>query len=240
MYVCNAKKTIHQSNKIISQNWHKYDKILLYHARKSGGTSLRFYLQPLAQQKKLEYEVIEGVTMSQDRVKKENELWVTSIRHPIPRVLSSYQFEGRWAQYENKRLTNNSIPLNKWLPKIHKLDNKKTSRMYACVSNCFTKWFGGWDKDHYDLDQVYTFATERLNQFDLIIINELMGDPKYVHQIEQIFNSTLHIGHRNAAGGWSGGHERYKVSYKSVEDIADLNYYDMKLYAQYSYAHEYR
>jgi hypothetical protein len=130
----------------------------IQHTRKAAGSTLRAFLEAnVANNHKWAFDVNEGRSLSPDKAKPSSELWVTALRNPISRALSSYAFEGRWAQCHSSnsenRTTANARSLKDWAnwanaqqKAPHDFDGVKLSptMVWHCASNCQTKWFGGW------------------------------------------------------------------------------------------------
>lgn len=129
-----------ESTKIISQACVRsgYGGVYLKHFRKAGGTSLMTGLQEagicVRRQPQTpffgnEYPYFNNRTF----VALGTSVFITSMRHPIDRILSMYWFEGRWPRTcgklcEDKKLKNNDTKvadLDEWIEAIHDQSNRE-------------------------------------------------------------------------------------------------------------------
>ena len=108
------------------------------------------------------------------------------------------------------------------------------SYVWQCVSECFTKWFGGWNATNTNITSLYERAIQRLEEFDIVVIQERLHDHAYQIALEAAVNTKIApITHANAMGGWKFGYEAYNVSSSEIKQLVALNTYDLRLYARF-------
>ena len=92
-------------------------RIHLLHIRKAGGTSIRYFLLRVAAQHNLTLVVREGKNGPLIPAKKRNDtLYITSLREPLSRLISHYHYDGRWSERKiENRTIENSTPFSTWL-----------------------------------------------------------------------------------------------------------------------------
>jgi len=93
-------------------------------------------------------------------------LYVTSFRHPVERVLSSYSYD------QHKDGTNRTIrefvDFCEYMNLEKKPRYRKRGWVWACATNCYAKWFGGWPTP--DKVPNLTKAIEVMNQFEYAFV----------------------------------------------------------------------
>lgn len=79
------------------------NKVFLLYMRKAAGSTLRRVLGSLCSTRGLELEVGEGGPFDAARLVEPDTYFVTTIRDPVERTCSLYNFEGRWRQRDARR-----------------------------------------------------------------------------------------------------------------------------------------
>jgi len=139
----------------------KFKRIYFYHARKAGGTNLRFYLEKVAKHHGLEYEA-EEFTMAEDPGHNSYNnntptLYVANLREPVSRSISHFKYEGRWdcesLLYNTSYLptTQNAASITTWnqhyghIPAACRMERNGAYKfkMDKCAVNCYTQWYSG-------------------------------------------------------------------------------------------------
>ena len=155
------------------------DRILLHHTRKAGGTTMRMHMKKVAIQHQLPLIVREGLVVNDSEIQQPGTFTITSLREPVSRAFSSYQFEGAWPQTANSwfRAANPPLSLQEWAMRreaSRPLKNKSSLRQYA--RSCYCKWFGlrelgtheesgSWNQS---LSDACAHARATLEHFDLV------------------------------------------------------------------------
>lgn len=79
-------------------------------------------------------------------------LWATSIRHPLSRLVSAFEYFGRWglkldtckAVRDGNMSADAARPLREWIEDSKSREQEcGSSRVWGCSSNCYVKWFAG-------------------------------------------------------------------------------------------------
>jgi hypothetical protein len=148
--------------------------IYLYHARKAGGTSLRSWLKNIPN-----VTVQEGQNLVREK-DGANEIWITSIRDPIHRIISSYKYEGRW-NHKSKNYTPPGVTFDKWVETTQTHVCK--SKTWSCSENCFTRWFSGCSEGL--ITDSLVSAAKGLAKFDVIVDVGQLHVSTYVEALEK-------------------------------------------------------
>jgi hypothetical protein len=215
--------------------WNQYKTIFLYHSRKAGGSTLRRLLQQVAQKHNVSFITKEGVVLEEEDMHQNQTLFVTSLRDPIDRIISSYWFEGRWPMKfpeENKTLAT-ALSFDEWFDVCQ---NKTKKWQWFSVSNSYVKWFGttGTTDDNdivYDIDT----AKQRLSKFHMVLRTEKMSDVKYWDRVTWILDAEdimTKTNQRHANKGKLRPDNATSMDFISTEDmkrLANVNQLDYKL-----------
>mmetsp|Transcript_2886 Transcript_2886/g.5851 ORF Transcript_2886/g.5851 Transcript_2886/m.5851 type:complete len:367 (-) Transcript_2886:246-1346(-) len=232
-------------------NTTKFKRLYFYHARKAGGTSMSMYLRTVAQYYGLEFEQNEWTAMEEPGTFENSTFYVTSLREPIDRSISHFKYEGRWNCKSN--LMNHSfIPSESNANKLETWQysgghsrhvcrkKKKKTRFFLglCAVNCYTQWYSGLSCPEWNIPfiQQYQVARKRVFRYNMIIVMEMLKDPKYVQAIEKFFG-VAGVTIRKMPYCEKESHEANRliplvVSDEYRENMTSLNQLDIKLYHQ--------
>jgi hypothetical protein len=210
--------------------------VFLYHVRKAGGTSLRNYCDSLAQAQGLAIEVREGHSLGYPEafVFHPLKIHLTSLREPMARLKSSYQFEGRWPQEEKTRSPDRAKPFSIWAHEHAEPEPDAPWFLWQCTSNYYVKAFSGFPRLglgpmtqlHFDE------ARRNLEQFEIVLITEWLNDPVTHRYLFEQLNFSMAV--------------PYSLPYKPGEDpdesaadlyddatlawLQEMNQWDFQLY----------
>jgi hypothetical protein len=231
------------------------NRIYFLHMRKAGGTSLRSYFFQVARKHHVEFVVAEGLRQPEQPGDDANTLYITNIRPPIARAISSYKYERRWLcrtqlQYMYNNSRNNDQDGALFVPTLNNtymsLDNYTRSHHYRshdlwiCASNCYARWATGRPEHvEYDnpvqLQELEQAARASLWNYNIIIVTEwLYQNPDYVKSIESIFG----VKHPHRTVDMMCGKEAAAanqqfpllVQPQELELLAKVNQVDLQLY----------
>ena len=178
--------------------------LYLKHLRKAGGTSLRLMFGEFVCRARR--ELAERALVNEARpfdvamlgARASAPVFVTCMREPIARILSSYWFEGRTpllakgASLRQKGAPTVPVPaakgggpmtLDQWIDRtqspweVNKA--KRQKRLWIVVQNYYVQVFGGKVTGGPVDDELYARAVQVLNSFDVVLILEWMGDPEH-------------------------------------------------------------
>lgn len=167
--------------------------------RKAGGTVIRKYLQQVAKTHGLEYQAREGRKTVEHPIRP-GTLYVTNLREPNARTISHYKYDQRWSCTKLRKssfipsLNNTRSSFEHFLHSNDK--HTSTSALWACATNCYTRWATGNYKplsntcsNKLGRDEITRIqeARDQLLQYHLIIVSEWLRDPHYIHQVENMF-----------------------------------------------------
>lgn len=120
----------------------------LVHMRKAGGSTLRYHLSELVQRQRerLVY-VTEGDTFNASCFKDQGELvFITSMRHPIGRLVSAYWYEGRFTDATRGEGADRTSTrtFEEWLRAAREDEGRQrrdfsVRRVWHCVDNYYVK-----------------------------------------------------------------------------------------------------
>lgn len=234
----------------------KFKRILFYHARKAGGSSINKYLVKVAETYGIKLEWMEWRSMeepgtphytTEGEEEEEDTFYVTHIREPIDRSISHFKYNGRWpCKYLMKSnftpTENNANQLEQWnetggtAPKSTCHNRDTAFYLGDCAVNCYTQWFGGLNCPHWNvpIEEQYKVAMSKLLKYNLIIVIEKLRDPNYVRAIENFFGVTG-ILERGSPFCERRSHKVNKdipliVKEDTRKRLTELNKVDLKLY----------
>jgi hypothetical protein len=210
-------------------NMSRYTSIFFYHTRKAGGSTMRKWLKQVANKHNLTFVAKEGHLLQDDDFCNST-LYVTILRDPVDRAISSYWFEGRWPQKERNRTDENSpLDLFNWTSQVNQQTRGKL--LWYCASDCYCKWFGSMNGGiNVDYNRNVTNALERLSRFDVVVQMERLKDNNYTSALQMVLNATeLSVVPRNM-GGSSHVHSNYTITKSHSDCLAEMNRNDKALY----------
>jgi len=235
-------------------NTTKFKRILFYHARKAGGSSMNKYLVKVAQAYGIKIEWIEWNAMEEPGTQfdKEDTFYVTHLREPIARSISHFQYNGRWPcktlqHREFEPTEENAYKLESW-NETQGHEAKKTChtrkndvfRLGDCAVNCYTQWFGGLSCPRWEVpvQQQYEVAMSKLLKYNMIIVIDKLHDTKYVQAIENFFGVEGLL-ERGVPYCERMSHKANEKNPLVVKDetrarLTELNRIDLKLYHEIS------
>lgn len=178
-------------------------RLYFAHTRKAGGSTLRKFLRAVAQRHGWTWDVTEGKPAEDPTTCRRNDtLYVTHLRQPVARILSSYKYEGRWKckqLVQNRTFVptaNNSVTLEEYVADNDASEIRTTRQcdekrhddfLWQCSENCYVRWFGKDFDCMVDPYKNYQTAREKLMSYHVIIVTEKMKDPLYVKDLTRMF-----------------------------------------------------
>ena len=238
-------------------NTTKFKRILFYHARKAGGSSVNKYLVKVAKHYNIKIEWIEWSTMEEpgtyyhdgtDMNDDGSTFYVTHLREPIDRSISHFKYNGRWkckdlSSNGFKPTLDNAAHLETWNETSgHKPIECRTNRNNVqfkngdCAVDCYTQWFGGLSCPQWDvpIEQQYRVAMSKLLKYNMIIVIEKLKDPRYVEAIENYFGvkgilerGTPYCERKSHKANYA---MPLVVKNETREKLTELNKVDLRLY----------
>lgn len=218
----------------------KIHKIVFHHVRKAGGTTIDGYLSKVAGKYGLQYEHVEGRNFGNND--SPATFYVTNMREPVQRTISSYKFEDRWPcekLVHDKTflpsLDNQSKNLDEFVDRDVEISksNRTQPGLWHCASNCHVRWLSG---DYYTVSEhSASKAREKLYQYNLIIDADRLADSRYVRRIERLFDCTGMVQKQMTCGLESKrANEKVPldISEENRANIAAANELDIPLYKE--------
>jgi len=216
-------------------------RIFLYHTRKAAGTTLREYLQPVGRRWKAALDESEGLTLDARFLADTESLSVTTLRHPVDRVLSLYWYEhvGWWDGIKHDPA--NLKPFSEWLGNWQDGSSWKTSFMqenpgsvYVEVQNYFVKSLSGWQGPGAVNESDLATAKARLREFDMVLLTERMDEQDHAHALSTVFDRPVQRkGHALKANKSAKLRLRDKLAPDEAADrrtLEELNRLDLELW----------
>lgn len=189
-------------------------RIYFAHMRKAGGTTLRAYLEAVAQKFGLEFDGSEGGHLEIPGTDI-NTLYVTHLRDPYRRAISHFQYEVRWP-CEKLVLQNDSfVPtlsnaanMTAWIsepayqhPSLNATRRRRCDDTQAylidCAVNCYLRWMnypsGACSSRVFQRNSVYYIkALQNFRKYDAIIDSDRLfrnntNATKYAADLESFF-----------------------------------------------------
>jgi len=168
-----------------------FNRAFLFHSRKAGGTSLHSWLRKMG----LQVKMAEGQAPPPGKYSRPDTLMVTSLRDPVERAISSYNYEGRWRGAGRvpfkERTLSNSVTLRHWMDFTEKwLQRRNCMEVWWCAQNCFTRWFSGRCKV---TEEDACTAMRHIMSFDIVITTDEMKNETIVKHLMECMNTTTPI-----------------------------------------------
>lgn len=174
------------------------EKVYFFHLRKAGGTSLRNYLGAYASEKQIPLEVDEGYSLNhaQRFNSMPRTLHITSLRHPIERIKSSYRFEGRWKQTEANFRPETELAFAKWVAETR--CNHRERRLWTCSENYYVKSLIGYPQAGANgLGRAeLALAKRRLREFEIVLITEQFSNLKTNRYLQHRLGFAQQVPHK--------------------------------------------
>jgi len=162
---------------------------------------LRTYAGHVAATLGIEYVADEGDPYEPPGMRNDT-LYVTSIRDPIGRTISNYEYEGRWKCGEQRKLmkeqkdaymplAEHAISFESFMEQNDKYTQKcPTGPLWGCHSDCHARWFAaphrlGCAKTNSTV--IENAAYEVASNQHLIIRTEFLRNEAYVAEVERYF-----------------------------------------------------
>jgi len=231
--------------------------IYLYHTRKAAGTSIRDILSFIASDWHIPYYETEGVVMKKNLVNHHGLLTVTSLRHPISRILSLYWYEHVGWYDGILKQTNRCKTLQEWTqawldgsPWKDKFVAKNPYSNYVEIENYYVKMLIGWQghsssssrglggggasRRRVGMKELEE-AKAVLRKFDLVLLSEWMGDSTQVEAMNALFPGRGRIAAGHKVRGDFKAKERLTPKLAADEEavkklLVEVNKYDLLLY----------
>jgi len=156
----------------------------------------------------------------------------TSIREPVARMISQYDFEQRWgAQYGEPE-----HPDQLWVQSPEEAINRYINNRGKVVDrymgfNHYTRFFGCSSTGCTVNEEVFQNAVKVLNSMDLIFITEWYDDNRTVHTLRSVLEMPdLQIKHRSFRHFIRDRGKIKAVDPEIMKKMQCLNQYDVRLY----------
>ena len=117
------------------------------------------------------------------QLRSSSTVFVTVLRHPVQRAVSSYFFEGRWKQKDKTRSEADAVPLLTWIEKLSaERTRSRRGSIWQEVSNYYTQILSG--RRHHEPVSVqsamddetwmgdFKTAKQNIESFDYVLITE--------------------------------------------------------------------
>ena len=228
-----------------------------YHMRKAGGSSVRTLLVNMTKMEGWQNQVFisqsEGLTFNTTCFTERPQVFLTSMRDPISRIISSYKYEGRLERFDRRMFPKFEIPeelkdlaagreeprpilFRQWVDNVmarYASDPPefKADHIWVDVDNYYIKTLVNRYRDvsqpinEKDLEM----AKKVLSGFDLVVITEWMSNRDQTDYWNAVLGTKIYMDFpfRQTSSNW-----RYAnlLDDDTIAYLKELNKYDIELY----------
>lgn len=170
-----------------------YDEIHFWDIRQAGGSSLRLFLEQVAEKHQLAFRVNEGTCWppnwdkfppKQQKKPGTRTLFLTLLGDPIARAEFTYWREEGNVNYTNPHSFRNWLNFNQHHEEKGWRKRPEGLFLWTCVSDCLTKYFGK------GLPLNLTMAKHSLvHDFELIVQSNRLSDPNYAQWLAKTLDA---------------------------------------------------
>lgn len=233
--------------------------VYVKHNRKAGGSSLYGVLQRAVCPYNPVYssELPFFNTTHSFSALPNSTVWLTTLRHPIDRILSLYYFEGRWPRTCDMKCeltkikddTTKVADLGEWVESVYHQTNKAKFKLlptsgcgqWQSVENYYIRQLIGVDRGRNGEFLNHTLTREDLHRakevlasFDLVLIQERFSgsqhDPEMIQMFRTITGAPVITSMPHSREGQEKKANFRPPSSKELRRLEELNKLDIELY----------
>lgn len=225
-----------------------------HHMRKAGGSSLRTLLVNMAKIQAIPHVLhisqSEGLTFNVTCFTEGPRVFLTSIRDPISRIISSYKYEGHAERLDDRMFPGYDTPeelinqleagkelkFREWVDRVlQRYANDpadfKADHVWVDVDNYYIKTLTNRHRDvskPIDANDLQ-LAKRILASFDLVVITEWMNQADQTEYMNRMLGTTIKMNfpHRQIASTWK---HQGLIDDDTLKYLKQLNKYDIELY----------
>jgi hypothetical protein len=224
------------------------NRIFLMHMRKAGGQTARRLLKNVCSRRRKTFKAVEGWPLDPFEIDDETFL-VVNIRHPVDRICSLYNAEGRWRKLPRNWTTENmtaesAVPFDDWLLEKEPIQGPNAPPLWRATSNFYVKTLcgaGAKKRSRMELRQdavtgsEYLRAVQFLQRVDLFLVCEWWRDDAFRRYVStRLLGSgagMIDIPHRNRTTQRQSLFDiRGHLTPAQRRGIEDANRWDLELY----------
>ena len=119
-------------------------RVFFLHMRKAGGTTVRAVLRQICQRKNIAFEAGEGRPLEHFGAMDEDTFLVMNFRHPVERICTHYNAEGRRSppqaeRTEGAKALEHTKDFAKWFERKHPVAAADKARLWLETKNYYVK-----------------------------------------------------------------------------------------------------
>eukprot|EP01038_Epipyxis_sp_PR26KG_P015316 gene15316-20641_t len=181
--------------KIICTLQYHRGSFYFYHTRKAAGTFFKQILNVTAKSNNIQYFESEGKVLNEGFLSRPGFLTITTLRHPIDRIVSLYWYEHVTWFAVTKKTAEKCLTIKEWSQAWLDSGSWKKSMMrnnsdsvYIEIENYYVKMLSNWSGNKGIVtERDYQIAIRNLERFDLIFLKEFINQTIQIQAIELMF-----------------------------------------------------
>lgn len=224
-------------------------RIFFLHMRKAGGTTVRAVLNRVCTRLKIAFDHGEGVPLESCGAMDENTFLVVNFRHPVDRICSQYNYEGRRflagsGSSEPPGAWDSLVHFGNWFEQRDAVTGPEARPLWTVTKNYYVKSLCGFreegasTRNFANLNvaaEEYRRAIAAMQRIDLVWICEWQKHENFVRYLEKRLldsaSGRLNVPHLNETSKLRGPFDiRRHLTEVQIQYMADVNRWDLELY----------
>ena len=149
-------------------------------------------------------------------------LYITILRDPVDRAISSYWFEGRWPQEEKNR-TDENAPSTCSIGQDKSINRHEVKSCGSVLPTVIVNGLVVVVVEKFNYNHNVTNALARLKRFDVVVQMERLKDENYTSALQMALNATEFSVIPRNVGASRHAHSNYTITQAHMNHLAEMN-----------------